>query len=845
MKIFMGCRLKSLITGLFSRYRSHHDMNRSFLEWVGAVGLIAFPLFYLLRFTGNFPSRYDDLELRLVATSLCLFLALRKWWPFVLKPFYIAYSYLVVFYCLSFMMSFTALKNEGEIFSIVNMMVGAFLTILLADWRNAIAMLVLGYGLSLAAFDVSQPVANIPGTFFVWMPACVLVVVAGALSHFAQKQAELSRMRLLYASLAGSIAHEMRAPLQKVLNVFDTLERDFIHVDGSHASVSFTRGQLVDMACRLKEGRDAIKLGMQSITVTLQQLKSKAFDEASFTCLSAAACTRRAVNEFSYESPEQRERVRVKEVADFTFKGDETILVLVLFNLIKNALYYLPAYPGAKVTVMVDGQRITVRDTGPGIAPGRLANLFEDFQTSGKAEGTGLGLAFCRRAMRAFGGEISCTSRLGEFTQFTLSFPELPLAEVTEHLEETMRSARRLLRGRRVLVVDDEAFQRSGSRAKLLELGGEAIDEACNGAQALEMLRFALLEPYDLVVMDINMPVLDGYEAARQIRLGTAPGHEHVPLLAHSANPLPEARVKAREAGMDEFLSKPCKTSDMARMVVRLLKDQPVRDRAEMPKRFAGRSVMLADDSSVNRAIVRSYLEELGMEVMEAKQGLDVLRLLRAGAQPAVILMDLEMPVLDGMETTRQLRSMDGVPSNMPVIALTGHSSREDRDAALAAGMDGFISKPVSVRALSEELARVLGASRSRAASPVSSAPSEAVADGSLLDLERIEQFKRMGAMVRLLPEGLAELRRLVGALEEAVRRTDFRGARQALHSLVGVSGEMGARALFEVATVHIHAVEKHTWPTQADWLDELKALSVESERALRACYAISGAPTS
>lgn len=829
-----------LATSLYASYRSHHATNRSFLEWVGVVGLVAFPLFYLLRFTGKLPPRYDDLELRVVATVLCLFLASRRWWPQDLKPFYIAYSYLVVFYCLSFMLSFTALKNEGEIFSIVNMMVGAFLTILLADWRNAITMLVLGYSLSLATFEVLQPAAGIPSAFLVWMPACLLVVVSGALSHFAQKRGELMRMRQLYASLAGSVAHEMRGPMQKIQTVFDALERDLLRVNPSQGPASFTREQIMDMVRGIGEGRSAMKLGLQSIAVTLQQLKSKAFDVSDFTLLSAAACTRRALNEFSYESAEQRARVRVKEMADFTFKGDEAVLVLVLFNLIKNALYYLPAYPGATVTVTVKGQRITVRDTGPGIAPARLANLFEDFQTSGKAEGTGLGLAFCRRAMRAFGGDITCTSQLGEFTMFTLSFPKLPASEVIEHIEETMRIAGKLLHDRRVLVVDDEAFQRGGTRAKLVGLGCESIDEACDGAQALEMLLQAMLNPYDLVVMDINMPLLDGYETARQIRLGAAPGHEHVPLLAHSANPLPEAREMAREAGMDEFLSKPSKTSDMARAVVRLLNDRPARDRIKAAPLFAGRSVLLADDNAVNRAIVKTYLEQLGMEVMEARQGLDVLRLLRIGAQPAVVLIDLEMPILDGMETTRQLRSMAEVPRDLPVIALTGHSSREDRDAALAAGMDGFLSKPVSVQALSAELNRVLGAS-SGGEWRVSSASLERVADGSLLDLERIEQFKHIGAMVHLLPEGLAEIRRIVGVLEETVQRADFRGARQALHSLVGVSGEMGARALFEMAGRHSHAVAENTWPEEANWLEALKQLSAESERALLASYATSG----
>lgn len=821
-------------------------MNKSYLELAGVVGLIAFPLFYLLRYTGQFPPRYDDAGLRLVAVSLCLFLALRRWWPARIKPAYIGYSYLVILYCFSFMLPFTALKNQGEIFSILNLVVAALLTILLVDWRNAVVMQTTGYGLSIATFAAMESGVQIPETLLLAMPACLLVVLAGALAYLAQRKAELHRMRLLYAGLAGSIAHEMRGPMQKIQHVFDTLERDFMRLGPSQTAVSHSREHILKMARLLNEGRNAIKLGLQSVTVTLQQLNAKAFDTSGFTCLSAAACTERAVSEFGYESDAQRDRVRLEEVADFMFKGDETVLTLILFNLLKNALYYLSAFPNATVAVTVDSHRITVRDTGPGIAPEKMERLFEVFQTSGKAEGTGLGLAFCRRAMRAFGGEITCESQLGEFTQFTLSFPEVPREEVRAHGEESMRHAARLLRGARVLLVDDEPFQRRTTLAKLISLAGSSsIDEAADGAQALDLLRSASV-PYDLVMMDIDMPVLDGYEAVRQIRLGEVPGHEQVPVLAYSAHPAAKARARARDAGMDGFLSKPCGLPELASAIVNLLKDQPWRESAKDPAPFTGRTVLLAEDNAVNRAIVKGYLETLGLEVMEAQHGQEVLQCLAAGARPAVILMDVEMPVLGGMAATRQLREMsDGVRS-IPVIALTGHSSAQDMQAARDAGMDGFLSKPVNVVALRKELARLIG---QRPVGEVSASPASPssggvafTAAGSLLDAERIALLKRMNIMVDLLPDGLAQVREHVGQLEEAVRRNDLSAARQALHSLVGLSGELGARAMFEITKHHSRAVGGNVWPSEPNWLEQLVALTLESERALQASFSGDGA---
>lgn len=834
--------MRSAIADLYARYRAHHDMNRSFLQWVGVVGVIAFPFFYLLRFTGKLPLRYDDLELRIVATLLCLALALRSWWPAGAKRFYLGYSYFTGIYCLSFMLTFTTLKNQGDAFSFVNMVIGTVCIILFADWRNAMVMLITGYAISVAAFLEFQPNAVLISDFLIWLPAPTLLFVAGALSHFGEKQARLARHRL-YMSFAGSIAHEMRGPMQKIQHVFDTLDRDFMRMGPSQTSVSHSREEILKMARVLNEGRNAIKLGLQSITVTLQQLKTKAFDTSGFTYLSAAACTERAVSEFGYESDAQRERVRLEEVADFMFKGDETVLTLILFNLIKNALYYLSAFPHATVTVTVEAQRITVRDTGPGIASDRMERLFEDFQTSGKADGTGLGLAFCRRAMRAFGGEITCQSQLGKFTQFTLSFPEVPQAEAQAHAEESMRHAARLLRGARVLLVDDDPLQRRSTLSKLLSLAGNSsIDEASDGAQALDLLRSASV-PYDLVVMDIDMPVLDGYDTVRRIRMGEAPGHEQVPVLAHSAHPPAKARALVREAGTDGFLGEPCGLPELAVAIVHLLKDQPWHESAKDPAPFAGRTVLLAEDNAANRAIVKGYLETLGLEVFEAQHGEEVLQYLRAGARPAVILMDVEMPVLGGMDATRELRAMADAARSIPVVALTGHSAAEDIQAARDAGMDGFLSKPVNVVALRKELGRLIGVrpvcEAMAAGLPPSLAEVSAVtAASALLDVERIEMLKRMNIMANLVPDGLAQVRQLVTQLEQAVRGNDLHNARQTLHSLMGLSGEMGARAMYETVRRHSRVVESNAWPSEPNWLDRLMALTVASEQALQASFA-------
>lgn len=123
--------MKNLIHTLYEQYKSHHEINKSFLEWVAVIGFFAWPGFYLLRRTGALPPLFDDFELRIIASLLCLLLGLRRWWPKKLKPFYIAYSYLTVLYCTSFLLPFTVLMNQGSTPAIVNMIIGVVLVNLL------------------------------------------------------------------------------------------------------------------------------------------------------------------------------------------------------------------------------------------------------------------------------------------------------------------------------------------------------------------------------------------------------------------------------------------------------------------------------------------------------------------------------------------------------------------------------------------------------------------------------------------------------------------------------------------------------------------------------------------
>jgi CheY-like chemotaxis protein len=390
-------------------------------------------------------------------------------------------------------------------------------------------------------------------------------------SRYGQKRAELERMRQVYAGLAGSIAHEVRTPLSQVQHTLDLVNAFLRRTDAGVGGPQPSPQEIEEVAQAVTQGRDAVARGLQAVTVTLKQMNGKSVDAASLRLLSAARCIRKAVDEYAYVSPQERERVIVRVVDDFTFRGDETTVVLIVFNLLKNALYYVPAYPQTTVTITIETapeHRIIVHDTGPGIAPELVGRLFEEFQSAGKSEGTGLGLAFCRRAMHDFGGEIRCETVRGRYTEFTLSFPPAPAGTVEAPAPAGPSPAREALAGHTVLVVDDSAFNRAIVKARLRELGMEAI-EAQHGGEALRMIDDGARPA--AILMDMEMPGISGLDATRALRERPAPANA-IPVLALSANDLPAWREAALAVGTDGYLTKPLQPELLASELLRVMR---------------------------------------------------------------------------------------------------------------------------------------------------------------------------------------------------------------------------------------------------------------------------------
>ncbi|HXF61741.1 MAG TPA: response regulator [Caldilineaceae bacterium] len=389
-----------------------------------------------------------------------------------------------------------------------------------------------------------------------------------------------------------------------------------------------------------------------------------------------------------------------------TIVGDSGRLRQILTNLVANAVKFTAQ---GEVVVTVDSQgegddhclHFAVRDTGIGIPPAGMARLFESFSqvdasTTRRFGGTGLGLAISRRLCRLMGGEMWVESEPGAGSTFHFTIR----AEAAPTQHRRYRMAPVSLRGKRVLVVDDHPISRE-ILVRQLTAWQMAPVAVASGQEALAYL--AAGETFDLAVLDRQMPEMDGLTLAAHLR--QHPQGAQLPLVMLTS--LPTGSVEAKGLGIAALLAKPVKQAQLHRTLVDILAQRPVVSRPDAVAsgfdpdlaRRLPLHILLAEDNVVNQKVAQHTLARLGYRVDVAANGLEVLEALRR--QPYdVILMDVQMPEMDGLEATRRICA-EWPPDQRPyIIAMTAHALTGDDEKCLMAGMDTYISKPVQLHKL-------------------------------------------------------------------------------------------------------------------------------------------------
>ena len=392
--------------------------------------------------------------------------------------------------------------------------------------------------------------------------------------------------------------------------------------------------------------------------------------------------------------------------------GDPGRLRQILTNLVGNAAKF--TFQG-EIEVSVDIERmddtsidvhIRVRDTGIGMSEDQLSIIFEPFRqadgsTTRKYGGTGLGLTICRKLSTLMGGDIRVESAMGKGTVFHLMLPLSCARDKTVRKHSFVS-----IKGKRVLVVDDNETNLVIVKYVLEKEGMEVtiLNESCAVMDAL-LASERSFAPFDLAVIDIQMPGVSGHQVAGQIRAAETPGRR-LPLLAFSS--LLEKDAEAcRKSGFDGFLNKPVNRRKLCRMIEGLLGDVSVKTTAEnqapspIVTQYSIREdlkrsirILLAEDNPVNQKMTVILLSKAGYRVDIAGTGQEAVDMISADPDLYdVIFMDVQMPVLDGLKASRMLR--DKGFKNIPIIAMTANAVKGDREKCLESGMNDYISKPV------------------------------------------------------------------------------------------------------------------------------------------------------
>jgi two-component system sensor histidine kinase/response regulator len=487
-------------------------------------------------------------------------------------------------------------------------------------------------------------------------------------------------------------------------------------------------------------------------------------------------------------------------------RGDPGRIRQVLINMLGNAVKFTDA---GEIILKVDvteervdalAVRIEVNDTGIGIEPLNLERLFESFtqadaSTTRRFGGTGLGLAICKQLVELMGGQVGVSSEMGKGSTFwfTLSFPKA--------LSHPVRSVAplRALAGVRVLVVDDHKTNRVvleqnlrvwGARPECFSSGPEAI-AGMLGADAG-------LDPFRLAILDHQMPGMDGIEVASRIRDDSNLASTPLILLTSSAGP--GAAATARDAGIDAFLAKPVRISQLYECLATLLtpgsgeNPSPMLTRYTLPEtslESRGR-ILVVDDNPVNQRVAVRMLEKMGHDVAVADNGAIALERIANDRYDAV-LMDCQMPVMDGFEATRAIRIQEGADRHTPVIAMTAGAMMGDESKCLDAGMDAYLSKPIKADGLATMVERwtMLGThTRSgRRFDKAESGPLDSALIAGLRELG-VEEFGKLVAL--FLKDGAGR----VAALRSAEAVGDGSAIEKLAHSLKGSAATFGAGSL-------------------------------------------------
>ena len=514
----------------------------------------------------------------------------------------------------------------------------------------------------------------------------------------------------------------------------------------------------------------------------------------------------------------------------------------ILINLAGNAIKFTQA---GEVVIEVHnlGTRndrallhFEVRDSGVGMAPAVVERLFQPFvqadaSTTRHFGGTGLGLSIVKRLCELMGGSVSVVSRPGVGTSFSVILPCEPLSTILERLPESAHATV----SRRILVVDDNDTNRRVLRGQLLP-AGHFVATCARAAEVVTLLKQALAEgqPFDLVIADDQMPDANGSALAH--RLKADPELEPVPLVLLTSLDRHGGTRRLADLGFAGYLTKPVRGRELRACVERVMDSthqsgshaQLVTRSSLSAEKFFGQyrgRVLVAEDNIVNQQVTRRFLERLGCWVELADNGLRAVESC-ARSDLDLVLMDVQMPIMDGLTATREIRRAERPGRRVPIVALTASAMTDELERCLAAGMDGLLTKPLQPLRLREILDRHgLGGVRDAAAREPIDHPLERTL-APALDLARLRTLVGDDPefMEELCRTFLASSTRLIEELRQALEGPERAAVKALAHKLKGGAGSVCAQRIMDLALALEHTAAAAPAAELAGVVEQIRA---------------------